>query len=471
MADEANFRIQRCTKTTQWTCETFFGVTDEYGSDTAHLGYVYGIDIRTDNVYITDTTNRRVLKCDLNGNCINFAGEPEVIGHDETHLAWPTDVAIDLTGKVYVADEENHRVQIFDSNGNYFGTRGVTLVPYITDDIRLNTPWGITIANDGGLIVTENYGLRVIKYNSELIREWTHGQAGNYVGVDAYTRLEGNPAQDMTGNIYFNDTGNHQIVILDESGDYIGSMGEKWQPGNDISHFDCPQGVAISPVNQDIYVVDTCNQRIQVFDDNRLYKATLGVTDVTGTDNLHFDYPSGVVIDALGNIYVADTGNYRVQKCSLNNPGYNCTTFVGEPGVFDSAFDHLYPKAIAIDNNGFLYVTDEWNNRVQVFDNSGNYLTTIGGTWGTSPSSFVNALGVAVDAQGQIFITDTYNHRIQKFVPGYPDWTQININGFGEIQNQVITSLQTVDDLLYAGTYNPETGGQIWTSSRNGTWS
>ena len=47
VADETNYRIQRCTKTTEWTCETFFGVTDEYGSDSTHLGYVYGVEIRT----------------------------------------------------------------------------------------------------------------------------------------------------------------------------------------------------------------------------------------------------------------------------------------------------------------------------------------------------------------------------------------------------------------------------------------
>jgi sugar lactone lactonase YvrE len=471
VADEANFRIQRCTRTTEWTCETFFGVTDEYGSDTEHLGYVYGVEIQNDDVFIADTTGRRVLKCDLNGDCNNFAGEPEVVGHDETHFAWPTDVAIDSTGKVYVSDEANHRVQIFDSNGNFVSTRGVTLTPYLTDNVRLNTPWGITIANDGGLLLTENSGLRVIKYSSELIQEWAHGKAGDWVGEDAYSSLTGNPAQDVTGRIYFPDTWNHQIGILNESGDYIGSLGEKWISGDDNSHFDCPQGVAISPVNQDIYVVDTCNQRIQVFDNERVYKATLGVTDVSGNDNIHFDNPSGIAIDTLGNIYVADTGNYRVQKCTLNNSIYNCTLFVGEPGIFDSAFNHLFPKAVTVDTKGNVYVTDEWNARVQVFDNNGNYLTTVGGSWGYSPNQFTNPLGVAVNAQGQIFITDTNNHRIQKYTPGYPDWSQININGFGDIQNQVITSLQTIDDVLYAGTYNPQTGGQIWTSTEEGVWS
>jgi sugar lactone lactonase YvrE len=450
--DENNNRLQRCTKTTEWTCETFFGVTDEYGSDTDHLGWAYGLAIQNDNVYVADTSNVRVLKCDPTGTCVNFAGEPEVGGSDNSHFYWPTDVAVDSTGKVFVADEANHRVQIFNSAGNYLGTRGVTLVPYLTDNIRVNSPWGVAVSNDGGLLVTEHEGHRLIKYDANLKQVWANGIAGVTMGDDAYSHLSGNPAQDSAGRIYFPDTLNHAIVILSADGSYLGVIGVKWEAGDDNAHFDCPRGVAISPVNQDIYVVDSCNQRIQVFDKDRLYKATLGVTDETGTDNLHFDSPYGIALDALGNIYVADTWNYRIQKCTLVGTAYSCTTFAGETGVFDDAFNHFYPQAVAVDHIGNVYVADEWNSRVQVYDKYGAYLTTIGGVWEFNNKGFVNPVGVAVDSSGYVYISDYNNHRVQVFAPSYPGWQQANINGFGTRNNQVIPAMGTFNGYVYAST-------------------
>ena len=63
----------------------------------------------------------------------------------------------------------------------------------------------------------------------------------------------------------------------------------------------------------------------------------------TGTDNRHFDWPSGVAVDASGAVFVADLNNYRVQKCTLSTNDYACTTFAGETGVSGDDFGHLNP--------------------------------------------------------------------------------------------------------------------------------
>lgn len=473
VADEANFRVQRCTYTTDWICETFFGVTDEYGTDASHLGYVYGLEIHGDSIFIADTSNYRVLKCDLNANCSNFAGEPGVSDSDNDHFMWPTDVAVDSAGNAYVADEANARVQIFDSTGAYKETRGVTSVPYVVDDIRLNTPWGVSKANDGGLLVTENLGRRLIKYDSNMVQQWAFGTAGVGITENANSTIEGKAAQDAAGKIYVPDTWDHQVIILSEDGQYLGALGTIWEAGEDNAHFNCPHGVAVSPVNQDIYVVDSYNQRIQVFTQALSYKATLGVTGEVGSDVQHFNNPRDVVVDAIGNVYVADSGNYRVQKCTLSESSYSCTTLVGETGVFDNAFNHFYPESVTIDRVGNVYVADDWNSRVQVYDNAGKYLTTIAGSWGISNSQLSSAMGVAVDKDGMVYVADRSNNRIQQFAPGYPNWKQANLNGFGDRRVEQIPSFAVFNNELYAGAWlwNGEIeDSQVWRTSDGATW-
>jgi hypothetical protein len=166
---------------------------------------------------------------------------------------------------------------------------------------------------------------------------------------------------------------------------------------------------------------------------------------------------------------VADTENHRVQKCTLSGTSYSCITFVGETGVFNDDFWHLHPLAVAVDNAGRVYVVDEWNNRVQVFDSTGAYLTTIGGSWGAHTGELRGPSGIAIDSAGNVYVTDRDNHRIQKFAPGVPGWKQVNINGFGDRFNLDILSLVPFTGQLYAGTYN-DNGAQLWRSPNGLNW-
>ncbi|MGB9873094.1 MAG: 6-bladed beta-propeller, partial [Anaerolineae bacterium] len=445
--DTANYRVQRCTRNPgppeDWTCSTFFGVTGEPGDDLSHLAWARGITIRGSDVFIADSDNYRVLKCDLSGTCSRFAGTTGERGWDNAHFWWPDDVAVDSSGNVYVSDWDNHRVQKFNSAGTFLGTIGVTRVPYVTDATHLNTPWGIAVAPDGGIYVTEKWGYRLIKLNAAGVQQWAVGQAGVYGSDNAHfgdwwAGPEGNLAIDAAGRVYVPDTGNHRIQVFNPNGSFFTTFGSY---GNGPYQFDCPAGVAISPVNGDIFVVDRCNQRIQVYTRDFVYRTTLGVLDETGTDNRHFNWPWGVAVDASGNIYVADTDNHRVQKCTLSGINYTCTTFAGETGVFGDDFGHLHPLAVAVDNAGRVYVADEWNSRVQVFDSTGAYLTTIGGAWDSTTGGMRGPSGVAVDSAGNVYVTDRDNHRIQKFAPGVPGWKQVNINGFGDVNNGFVSTL------------------------------
>ncbi len=473
VSDQGNFRIQRCTYSTEWTCETFFGVTGESGLDPNHLSAPSGMAISGNIMYLADGGGHRVLSCDLDtATCANFAGVAGEPGDDNDHLDYPMDVAVDSSGQVYVAEWDNFRVQVFDIEGVYQKTYGTTGEPYAVDDSHLNWPAGVQKTNDGGLLVVENSGSRLIKYDSNMNQQWTKGTAGISWLDDSLNYPEGNAVQDSLGRIFLADTSNNDVRIYSANGTLIDYLGERYVGGDDNGHFNYPTDVAISPLNQDILVVDKFNQRIQVFSSNLAYKATLGVTGMSDTDNAHFTNPSGVAVNSAGNVFVADTDNKRVQKCVPAGTAYNCATFAGETGIVDDAFNHMNPLSVAIGPHDWVYVSDRDNNRVQVFDTSGAYLTTVGGNWGILSGQLTSNWGIDVDADGTLYIADTNNDRIQVYALGVDNWTQANINGFGDRRATQVNSFVVYGNYLYAGVKvegDPDSG-QVWRTSDGQNW-
>ena len=115
----------------------------EYGDDLFHLGgWFNGLTIRNNTLYIADNVNHRVLKCNTSAVCSVFVGVTGVGSSDNTHLLYPSDVAVDLIGNVYVSEYDNHRVQKFNSSGTWISRLGITQVAYLPDVIRYNSPLG-----------------------------------------------------------------------------------------------------------------------------------------------------------------------------------------------------------------------------------------------------------------------------------------------------------------------------------------
>jgi hypothetical protein len=197
--------------------------------------------------------------------------------------------------------------------------------------------------------------------------------------------------------------------------------------------------------------------------------ATLGTPGEIGSDIAHFWWPEDAVVDGNGTLFVADQINHRIQVFDSNLAYVRTMGVTGEPG---EAFDHFWnPNGLFIDSANHLYVADQDNNRIQVFDDNGNYLTTIAGAWGTNTSQLRAPTGVAIDSAGNVYVADfTENHRIQKFSRGVFGWQQTNINGFGNRFNRGLTTLEVFGDSLYAGASNWDEGGTIWRSTDAHTW-
>jgi len=175
-------------------------------------------------------------------------------------------------------------------------------------------------------------------------------------------------------------------------------------PGLGDGMFNHPTGVAVDNLGY-IYVADMGNNRIQKFSSTGAYVRKWGTE---GSGNGQFNYPYSVAVDGSRNVYVADYNNDRVQK--FTSTGVYVTQW-GSHGSGNGQFD--YPYGVAVDGSENVYVTDYNNDRVQKFTSTGVYVTKWG-TEGSGNGQFNSPRGVTVDGSGNVYVTDAYS-RIQKF--------------------------------------------------------
>jgi DNA-binding beta-propeller fold protein YncE len=147
----------------------------------------------------------------------------------------------------------------------------------------------------------------------------------------------------------------------------------------------------------------------------------------------YLDFPRGIAVDSSGYVYVADSGNNRIQKFDSDS---NFITTWGSQGSGDGQFRN--PSGIAVDSSGYVYVADSGsvcvpsgNNRIQKFDSDGTFITKWG-SYGTGDGEFIHPWSIAVDSSGYVYVADSGNHRIQKFDSDGTFITKWGSNGAGE---------------------------------------
>ena len=184
-----------------------------------------------------------------------------------------------------------------------------------------------------------------------------------------------------------------------------------------IGGYGAAQGLFIRPaglaVDQEgnIFVADSGNHRVQKFDRDGLFLAQVGGL---GSGNGQFNEPWGVALDAQGNLYVADTWNHRIQKF---NKDLQYVTQWGKPTsdlTNPRPTDFWGPRDVTVDAQGNVWVADTGTSRVLKFDANGTYLATLGGP-GSEAGKLSEPVGIEIAANGDIYVADAWNSRIQKF--------------------------------------------------------
>jgi len=174
--------------------------------------------------------------------------------------------------------------------------------------------------------------------------------------------------------------------------------------GSANGQFAGPHGLTFKA--NEVYVADSQNHRIQVFDENGVFLRKFGTW---GVNPGQFHSPHGVALDSQGNVYVADRYNHRVQKFSSSGSFIMQWGSLGtEPGQFNS------PWNVGVDYNDIVYVVEAENHRVQLFTTQGQWLDGWG-ELGTGPGQFNLPRGIGFAPDGSIYIAGSGDDRVQKF--------------------------------------------------------
>ena len=273
----------------------------------------------------------------------------------------PNGIKIGADGFLYVADTGNHRIQKFTPDGQFVESWGQYSSVELEGGVPLgfNEPWDVAVASDGSIYVADTWNHRIQRRAPDgTVTAW--GLFGQYTSAD-------------------------------------GAVGE--------SAFYGPRGIALSSDGR-VYVADTGNKRIQVFDSQGRFAFQWGGGGVLEG---YLDEPVGIAVGPDGNVYVADTWNRRVQVFTSDGVYLRQWSIAG----WDTGLGDEKPF-LAVDRGGNVYVTDPGHYRVLVFDGVGNYLLSFG-QYGFDERSFVFPTGIAVSDDGTVYVADSHGHRVLVF--------------------------------------------------------
>lgn len=254
------------------------------------------------DVYIAERDGDRVQRFDVNGYV------QEVIG--ERTLDGAAGVLLDtLTDKLYVGTSANDQLQILGS------TRQIETI--ITDRSNRNQPTGVdaprqlAFSKAGELLVADRDNDRIQVYS----KAGVHLRSISTVPISGRNRFNSpnGVATDTAGNIYIADTENDRIVILDESENlkrFFGVSTNVDDPVPAPGSLNEPEGIAVSKDGSRIFVADSDNNRVQMFDSTGTFIQAFGEN---GHESGFFAKPTGILLDQEERLFVTDQNNNRIQ--------------------------------------------------------------------------------------------------------------------------------------------------------------
>ena len=225
---------------------------------------------------------------------------------------------------------------------------------------------------------------------------------------------------------------------------------EGGQAGSHPGQFNYPRGIAVNGKG-DIFVADSRNHRIQKFSgkDWQFMTEFGGFSNVGGGDAKKLiasapgklNEPNGLSIGPDDNVYVIDTWNGRIEV--FNSKGKFKETYASDDGFFG-------PREIVVDPNGLFYVADTGKHRIVKFDPKGKQI----GSWGMKgdkPGEFNEPIGLALDQAGNLYVADRLNFRIQVLNSGGQFIRQWPVKGWAkeQIDMEPHIALDQTRGLLY----------------------
>ena len=378
-------------------------------------------------IYIADSGNLRVLRRTAGNVVLTVASA----------LSSARDVAIDPLGNLFIAD--GHRVRLLSAMGfsttfagdgtfGYSGDGGPALAAV------LSGPGGVAIGPDGTLYIADEHNHRVRMVSTGGVISTIAGTGIPAISADGLPATK--TALDAPAGLLLDSTG---VLWI---GEYFGNRVRKLPPGGLIqpvagngtagfngdfraattAELQAPDQTALDAVGN-LYIADSGNHRIRKVTP----QGTISTYAGTGTPGFAGDggqaasatlnLPRGVALDAAGNLFIADTNNNCIRKVT---PGGLITTVAGA-----AAFPLSFPHSVMVGFDQNLYIADTGNQRILRLTAAGDLATIAGtgsagftGDGGDSLSAqFTNPVALAMDATGNLYVADFDNNRIRKLTP------------------------------------------------------
>lgn len=262
-----------------------------------------------------------------------------------------TGIAANKSGsKIYAVDTSNQKVWIIDKNGKVTGSFGVADGPGVTGGFQ--APLYIAAGKNDELYITDRQASRIQVFSplGKFIKK--------FVPVTKEADFVWSPLginTDAKGTIYLTDAkrGEHRVLVFEPGGKLLRSFGKE---GVGEGQFNYPNGVAVEASGR-IYVADTNNARVQVFSSAGKYIRT-----ITGTGEGGLSHPSGLSTSRKDQLHVVESFGGLV---AVFSPEGELQYTFGSQGIGNDQMRN--PQAIAITPDGYVYVTDMGNKRIQVW--------------------------------------------------------------------------------------------------------
>lgn len=371
---------------------------------------------------LAGTDQRRFV--DANGTAARFNG--------------PIGIAVDSVGNTFVADSGNHAIRKITPLGDVTTLAGSGTAGFVNGvgaAASFGDLGGIAVDSVGNVYVSDSYiAIRKITPTG-VVTTLAGGRTSGYdngTGAEASFNGPVGIAVDGAGYVYVSDRGNHAIRKISPAGEVTTLAGNGAEGSSDgvgvAASFSFPGDVTVDAAGN-VYVADRGNYAIRKITPGGMVttlagNGTYGFDDGTGV-RASFSSYTGIAVDRFSNVYVADTGNHAVRMIT---PAGKVTTLAGngDEGFVNGtgvAARFYHPVGVAVDSAGNLYVADNRNHAIRKITPSGLVTTLAGYRYrslvdgNAAAASFNRPDGVAVDVAGNVYVADTDNHAIRKIGP------------------------------------------------------